>query len=187
MVNPNIPFPGGCNFRETDGVLLEADNWKKLVIRVTEYRVMRKLPAGNPWEEIMAQACARVPGRCYESARPKPDKSVPSFKARIFEWLGRKSREQRGSGLDYVSTPEAAARADTCRKCPLRAQVGSGCSSCESSLAALRRMLADGRGITDKKLGGCLKLYEVLPCSTLISEPPVDDKSLPDNCWRKKK
>jgi hypothetical protein len=185
-VNPNLPLVGGHTFTESDGMVLTAENWKKLAVRVAEYRAIRKLPPGQPWQDIMAQICQRNPARCHEAPGVITPAS-PSIKGRVFQWLGTKSREQRStSGLTFVKDEEARKRAAVCQKCPNRAQAGSGCSSCQSSLAALRKAVLGGRSPIEPKLGACYKLAEDLPVAVHIDDTPVNDNSLPATCWRKK-
>ncbi len=86
--NPNLYPPSGYVFRDSDGTKHTADGWKALETKVRAYRARNRLPVGNPWEEIMAQACSSNPSHCRDDARPAP---VPSagmdFSKRIMGWL----------------------------------------------------------------------------------------------------
>lgn len=187
-INPNMPPNGGYVFVDHDGTRLKGTGWADLERRVREYRESRQVPVGDVHREVMDQACARNLHLCRDASQTPPPIRPPSLKGKVFQWLGLKSREQRaGAGLDFVAESEADGRTVICRACSLRAEVGAGCSACESSLAALRKSVLGGRRILDSKLGACVVLEEDLVCSTQISEAPRDSHALPSNCWRKKK
>lgn len=187
-INPNMPPNGGFVFVEKDGTRLKSTSWISLERRVKQYRESRQVPVGDVHREVMDQACARNPALCRDAAAAPPPPRPPSLKAKVFQWLGSKSREQRtGTGLDFVAESLAAERGSICRACSLRTQVGAGCSACESSLAALRKAVLNGRRVLDPTLGACVVLEEDLVCSTHMSEAPQDNQALPTACWRKKK
>ena len=189
-INLNLSPPEGYEFRETDGTLLVGTSWRGLVRVVAKYRAGAKLPPGNPFAEIMEQACRRNPSLCTESNTvpyPQQTKDPRSgIKLRVMHWLVAWGKQARSlDGIRFVDAETARKRADVCAKCPRNALLPTGCGACRKSLASLRSNVIGGHRATDGRLGGCDVLGSDLPAAVHLDEIRIDDTNLPAECWRK--
>jgi hypothetical protein len=65
-VNVNLFPKEGYIYLESDGSKHRAENWSKLMAKVSAYRKRAGLPQGDVEREVMAQACQRNPSHCSE-------------------------------------------------------------------------------------------------------------------------
>lgn len=184
-INVNLYPKDGYFFKEQDNTILRAANWSLVVKKVIDYRKRAGLDAGNPGEEVMAQACQRNPNYCYEQNRTVPAPQVTA-KARALQWLFGISQLAKDS-LEFVKPEEAKARSAICAACPKNSSLGvSACSSCKQAFNEYRKNLLGGARIRDGRLGGCAVLGSDLTTAVHLDEVRVDNSELPANCWRKK-
>lgn len=185
-INVNLFPKDGYFFRESDGATIRADSWRGVIARVASYRKMNGLPAGNPEEEVNAQACQRNPSYCSrETQQQREQTRRVSVKGRVLAWLSALRKKKETEPITKVDPAVAKERAKICLACPQNTAIADGCSSCKSALAEYRRGLLDGRNPV-KGLNGCAVLGEDTCVSTNLDEVRVENSDLPDNCWRKR-
>lgn len=186
-VNVNLFPKDGYFFKDSDGTILRAQNWKTVAKKVIEYRKLAKLPPGNPEVEIAEQACARQPTLCHNVTKVVPVNKALSLKSRVLKWLTqfRALAAQEGK-LEFVQDSEAKSRAETCARCPLNVPLGpSSCSACKQAVTEMRRSILGPRK-GDGRLNGCNILGVDLPTAVHLDEIRLDNADLPAHCWRKK-
>jgi hypothetical protein len=189
-INPNLYPSTGFKFKDpSTGVTFVGSNWGGVAARVASYRKRNGIAPGNPTEEVMAQACANNPGHCVESnGVTEAQLKIVSLKGRIFQWFNElKKRRVREGQLPLVDNETYLRRAGTCLNCPFKQGLDEGCGSCRSAIKQLRREVIDGRPeYAGLLMTGCQILGTDLPTAVHLDEITVDNKQLPDNCWRKR-
>lgn len=187
-VNVNLFPAGGYFFKEQDGSIHRAGNWKSVIQKVRVYRSRKGLTSGNVEEEVMVQACSRSPQLCYEDARREVVRAPTPLKARILMWLnGFLKSRAGGTPINYVSATEATQRAAICAVCPKNVPTGeSGCAPCKQALVTFRKELIGLGRARDGRLGGCAVLGIDLVCAVHFDEIRIDNPHLPPPCWRKR-
>lgn len=188
-VNPNLFFPGGYIFRETDGTLLKSSSWRSLYKKVEDYRKLNGMPAGDVDSEVQAQACARSPQLCQEDSPPAPPpprtekQRNESLKTVVLRSMHELSRRVDEKSAQFVPDALAAARADVCRRCPMQVEVGSGCGSCKAAVRGLAKQI---RGSHPELPGNCCSIFQShTPSQAYFDDPAVRNDALPAECWRK--
>jgi len=105
------------------------------------------------------------------------------------EWseVTDEKRRVREGQLPLVDNETYLRRAGTCLNCPFKQGLDEGCGSCRSAIKQLRREVIDGRPeYAGLLMTGCQILGTDLPTAVHLDEITVDNKQLPDNCWRKR-
>ena len=70
--------PGGWVYVDSTGVTHLGKSFAQLVSRVVNYRVINRLPMGDPAVEIDDQLCKNFPGYCRgPSAASRPKRIIP--------------------------------------------------------------------------------------------------------------
>lgn len=186
-INCNIYPKDGHFFIESDGSTQRAGNWRAVIKKVTAYRQRARLPVGDVEREVMAQACSRNPGSCYDDRAVQAPKPALTVKTRVLKWLFAFKATQERERLSYVGAPEAATRAGVCAACPKNTPLGvSTCATCKATLKEYRKQLLGGGRARDSRLGGCDVLGCDLVTAVHLDEVRVDNPALPGHCWRKK-
>lgn len=182
----NISPKEGRFFKENDGTVIKASSWGGVIKKVTRYRALNHLPAGNPAEEVHAQACQRNPQLCYNEAHPATlqKRTEATLKSRVLAWLSgiRKNRVN----LLFTDAGVAQARANICAGCPNNTSLPEGCASCRKVVRTIRTDIIGGRGY-DSRVQVCSAMGIDLPTAIHLDEQTLDIPSLPDHCWRKRK
>lgn len=62
--------PGGWQFIDAEGVTHTGKSKAQLISRVVNYRVINRLPVGDPAVEVNAQLCKNFPGYCKSAYNP---------------------------------------------------------------------------------------------------------------------
>jgi hypothetical protein len=90
-IKVNIRPKDGRYFLEKDGTKFSSATWAGVIKRVTMYRKLNKFPLGNVEEDVMNQACQRLPSLCYNEGTQQayPKKPPPSLKGRVMGWLAK--------------------------------------------------------------------------------------------------
>lgn len=185
-INVNLFPKDGYFFRETDGASIRAETWKGVIARVKEYRRINNLPAGNPEDEVIAQACQRNPSFCSkETEKQREQTRKVSVKGRVLSWLSNLRKKKETEEIPFVEPALATERARICMSCPQNTPIADGCSSCKAALAEYRRGLLNNRNPT-KHLNGCAVLGEDTCVSIHLDDQRVENNELPSNCWRKR-
>lgn len=187
-VNPNLYFPSGYVFKEANGTLLKASSWRSLYAKVKTYREVNRLPAGDPENEVQAQACARAPQLCHEDV---PSTPVPrtekqrkdSIKSAMLRSMSEMAQRVSKKEAEFVNDGLAAARADVCRRCPMQVDVGGGCGSCKQAIRGLAQQI---RGKHPELPGVGCSIFQIhTPSQAYFDDPAVRRNDLPPECWRK--
>ena len=158
---------------------------------VAKYRIGAKLPPGDPYREVMAQACRNNPPLCIDTPdKPKIPQQTKdprsSIKLRSLQWLGKWSKQAaKPEGVKFVKPEEAKKRAAVCAVCPRNVKLPEGCSACRQALTSLRTAIVGGARPLDDRLGGCETLGCDLPAAVHLDEVRVKEAALPKECWRK--
>lgn len=182
-LNPNLFVP--IEFFDTDGSHHTARDWDELAAKIIGYRERRRLPPGNPQQEIVDQACSRWSDRCIDASPRNLRQLGPELNRRILSWIGNIVAFIHKIG--FVDKVEAARRAAICAACPRQASWQDSCASCRSQINRVAKELLDGHPFTDqmKALNGCDALGEDTRVSIWLSQEPVNVAGLPEHCWRK--
>jgi len=193
--NPNIYPAGGRYFIDEDGVKHKAENWDMLAVRVASYRKRAGKPPGNPIEEIHAQACARQPGACGETApqpvivaqlnSTPPRQNVGDLTTRVTKWFAHILGMKRKGHLGKVSKDEARRRADICAGCPMQRDVSSVCGACKQTRRQASEAIMQGEKRVNAKLRACQILGEDTGLAVHLNLGPTGSGELPEHCWRK--
>lgn len=180
--NPNLYIP--IEFIDKDGTVHTARSWDELTAKVIGYRERRRIPSGNPFKEIVHQACAKVPGNCIDDGSGIGS-IFPGLNSRILHWIGNLVSTIRKLG--FVSAEEAASRAKICAACPRQQAWADTCAACRTQVNNVAKELLGSRTLTPemKSLKGCNALGEDTRVSIWLTQATVEDDELPDNCWRK--
>lgn len=183
-INVNLEPKDGYFFIEKDGAPIRGTSWRAVMARLVSYRKRNKLPAGNPMEEVHAQACERNPNYCHETEDPvnKAALRVASLKGRALAWLSELRGRQ--STLLYGDAVNMRARAAICAACPAHAAIAGGCGSCKKALKEARNAVLGDRPV-DERLAGCSILGIDCGTAAWIDEPTSDNPELPGPCWRR--
>lgn len=185
QMNPNIYPPGGHKFRERDGTVFKAESWKAVERKIIRYRRDGQFPLGNPWEEIMAQACGENPGLCGEVVSV-PKTGGMTFNQRILEWLAWAVGRKRINAVERVSAEVAAARAEVCAVCPKQRSLNKACLACISGVGTARKAIFDGGKTPHDSLLPCAELFEDTATSVHMVLGASNNPALPLNCWRRR-
>lgn len=185
-IKVNISPKEGHFFVERDGAKLKAGSWGGVIKKVIRYRALNHLPAGNPADEVHAQACARTPSLCYDdrSAPTVQKRAEASLKGRVLAWLSgiRKNK----INLTYTDSGVMTARANICAACPHNTALPEGCTSCRKVVKAIRKDIIGDRG-QDSRIHACGIMGIDLPTAANLDEQTLAIPELPDHCWRKRK
>lgn len=185
-INSNLYPKDGYFFRDSDGSIHRAKNWREVVAKVTEYRKLKNLNPGDVLKEVMAQACQRNPNICHEEpTTPQPRPPVP-LKALVIRWLFQLAQHKEKGPINLVKLEEARSRADVCSQCPANQLLGvNSCSACKQTVEAHRKTIFGGRAKIDSRLGGCSILNVDLGSFVWLDQPRIDNQALPAHCWSK--
>lgn len=176
---------------ESDGTRIVASGWRALARSVALYRANAKLPPGDPYNEVMAQACRNNPPLCIKGERvPYPPQNRDprsGIKLRVMGWLASviKMKKATPEEVTFVSGKEAKQRADLCAQCPHNVKMPEGCGSCRKALESLRREVIGGSRVADARLGGCEILGSDLATQAHLDEIRKSDPRLPAKCYRR--
>jgi hypothetical protein len=181
-IKVNIRPKDGRYFLEKDGTKFSSATWAGVIKRVTMYRKLNKFPLGNVEEDVMNQACQRLPSLCYNEGTQQayPKKPPPSLKGRVMGWLAKLSKIFPA----YVGPKKAAARAEVCIRCPQQGPMEKGCATCKATVKELRAANLRGRK-ADQRLMCCNVLGMDNQVAVWIDSDRLNDPGLPDHCWRK--
>lgn len=184
-MNPNLYPKEGYYFRESDGSIHRAKNWRGVIAKVSTYRKLRGLPVGEIASEVMEQACKRSPNLCYASGNAPAVRPAVPLKAKVLQWLyGVLAHKDKGLPINLVNREEAAERAGVCARCPLNTPLGTNtCSACREAVANYRKQILDGKRSFDSRLGGCSALATDLGLAVHLDQDRVDNQALPTHCW----
>jgi hypothetical protein len=194
LIPRNSPIPpGGYHFPDRSGPqenVIQGTSFEDVAARVTTYRLQNARPLGNPLEEVYGYVCSHWPHLCNDTT-PKPPVHNPDYKPslaiRTSDWMGR-FITLLAPGDPGVSQETADARSHICANCPQNKNYRGGCGSCVQSIESSSFVYLRNRKASETAaLGACDALSEHLPTSIWSDKQmPVDNPSLPDNCWRKK-
>lgn len=185
-INVNLFPKSGYVFKDKDGTQhVSTRSWRDVINRVESYRRLNKLPIGEPEKEVLAQACERNPGHCYEDAAA-PAVSAPrsSLKSAVLSWLASLRRTK--DNLTFVSAETAAARTETCANCPCNVPLKQGCAPCQTFIAEMRKSLLRDRKV-DSRLNSCDKFSRDTGVMVHLDSVAERRDDLPDPCWLKVK
>lgn len=178
----NIRPSTGWEFMERDGTVHKAGSWRGVIKKVMHYRLLNKLPLGEPQAEVTAQMCQKNPSLCYDGSgmwkHPKPPE--PSLKGRVLRWLSELAKVTPA----YVSEAEANRRAEICMRCPYQSPMEKGCATCKAAVRELEKANLRGRA-PDPRLLCCSILGFDLKVAVWIADTRLNDPRLPGHCWRK--
>lgn len=185
--NPNLYPPFGYEFHERDGSIIRASGWKQLERKVREYRERNRFEVGDPWQEIMAQVCARVPGHCRNSEPPKKTRTGTglTFNQRVLAWAAWALGRKRVNDWSEVSSEEANRRAAICATCPKQKSLNLACTACVATLTRARRILRNERESEHQNLFPCAVLGEDCVSTVHANLSPSSNPDLPAHCWRR--
>jgi len=186
--NVNVHPHKGHRFKDSDGATIVGESWQGVINRVIARRKRNNVAPGNPYEEVMAQACQQEPAACQDTndAREVARQShlkVASIKVRILQWLTRLK-----TPVDhFVEPPESQRRADICAVCPKAIGLPEGCGSCRKASEEMRNGIigprkADGRLVHR----GCDVFGSDLATHVWLETVAEDRPEAPANCWRKR-
>lgn len=183
--NLNLYPPDGYMFEDVDGSFHRSTGWKALEAKVREYRSINGKPPGEPWNEIMAQLCAKLPDHCSETTQTRVEQLNVSFNQRVIEWFIKILASKREKKLVFSDPKEAFRRAQICARCPLQRNINTGCAACIETVEKSREALLSGRIKQTGELKFCSELAEDTQSAVNIVVPGVVNGKLPANCWRK--
>ena len=183
-LNPNVYPHDGYFFLDSDGARLYADTWAGVVARVARYRRRAGLPAGDPAQEVVTQACQRNPVLCREDdGTTRVQITKESLKSRVIKWLSNLKADQ---GKQFVDSQLARERAQVCANCPKNTSLPGGCASCRAAVKELRESVL-GRRFQDGRLNACLVLGADLQTLVHLETQTVDNDELPSHkCWMRR-
>lgn len=186
--NVNVHPHKGHRFKDLDGATIVGESWPGVTARVIARRKRNGFPPGNPYEEVMAQACIDEPAACQDTNSEKEmarqsHLKIASIKVRLLRWLA----ELKTPIDHFVEPAEAARRADICAVCPKAIGLPEGCGSCRKAGEEMRKGLigprnADGRLIHR----GCDVFGSDLATQAWLELLAEDQAEAPAKCWRKR-
>jgi hypothetical protein len=185
QINPNIYPNGGYRFTEQDGSVHVDESWRKLEAKVVDYRQRNGFPAGDVWNEMMAQVCGSAPGLCGDYSGdtvPQSSGAGSDFSHRIMEWLAWAVGQKRLNAWHRVSDEEAARRATICSACPKQRGLNTTCGTCLNTIAGAREALGGSR---HQNLHPCGVLNEDCQATVHGTQAPSNNPELPAECWRR--
>lgn len=188
IFNINLFPSGGFIFKTEDGVTITGSNWNGVAARLAAYRKRNGLPLGNPYTEVMDQACKRNPGYCHQSnGVTEAQLKIVSLKSRILKWFSDLKERRKRQPTQFVNTHTSLLRAGECIRCPYNREIQEGCGSCRAALRELRSDAIEGRTPHDSLvMHGCEILGTDLAAAVHIDEVTIENPQLPPTCWRKK-
>lgn len=187
LPKPELYPSGGFSFTEADGTVLTSTSWDLLAVRLEEYRRLTNKPAGNPREEVMAQACERHPDICGEVGG-KAFEINPAVKlgVGVQSWIAGVAIENAKTRLGRVDEPEAVRRAAICRRCPLNIAWQTSCTTCDKSLATVTADLTrEGPEVNVEGLQGCVAFDQINAVAVRLKLPAKESPLSPAECWRR--
>lgn len=117
-------------------------DFQDLVARVSEFRIINKLPLGNPEEEIQDWICRNTEADCRPA---NPAKAMPGRKARgadVARFLKAMGAWMLNGG--HVSQEEADRRAEICGNCQFRTTIDdAGCFGCFGLMAKVMAIIGN--------------------------------------------
>lgn len=185
-INSNLYPKEGFHFKDSDGTVIRADSWAGVIARVVKYRARAGLAPGDPPAEVIEQACRDNPGLCRtQSNVANLQLRKTSLKASVLKWISGLWESREAWPMQFVENAEREKRSQICAKCPNNTALPGGCASCRAALDSLRKRLIGNRFI-DGRLNACLILGEDLPLTVHLEHVALDNKELPNGCWRKR-
>lgn len=183
-INVNLFPKSGYVFRDKDGTThTSSRSWRDVINRVESYRRLNKLPVGDPEKEVLAQACERNPGHCYEdTAAPVGVVARSSIKSAVLSWLAGIRRAK--DSLTFVSVDDASKRADICANCPFNVPLKQKCAPCQTFIAEMRKSILKNRAV-DSRLNACEKFARDTGVMVHLDATSEKRDDLPDHCWMK--
>lgn len=135
---------------------LEGTTFNMVYDRAIAYRRANSIPIGLDFEdELEAQICEKYPAECEISKRAM---GVSLVAPGLYD-VARASAimiKHKVNESELVSQDEANARAQTCSRCPFRAQMTLPCSRCFSALENVVGWITGARHTPyDEKLAAC--------------------------------
>jgi hypothetical protein len=190
-INPDVFPTGGWNFVDPDGVTHNGASLKHLVERVTDFRVRRGVPVGDPFQEVTNYLCSNNPMACKDGIRkaPKPVSALNAFSGQVALWMSRVYRGMLRLPDTRVSRQVAETRSAICARCPHQQSWQSSCGGCSNSILQVGIQIRNSQDVKNAAaLRGCEMLAEDTRTSVWLDRlQPVHNPSLPENCWRKAK
>lgn len=191
-INPNLYPPTGYRFKDEDGLIHKANNWKSLARKVGDYRARNKKPVGDPMAEIVAQFCATSPAYCRSGAEKRIDRRPAGrqwpgeLTQRVMNWVQELISRKRLNMVGKVSRAEAARRAAICRNCPRQQALSGTCGACLKTIRDAGDAIL-GEKPVDQSLRGCSAVREDTRISVHLDlpAPQVIVGELPAKCWRR--
>lgn len=160
--------PGGHSFKDASGVLLRDDTLPGLLSKLTRFRQLNGLPAGNPAAEVEADYKVRYPWLVSKVGETPVAKEDP-----VATWLNRAWRSPVKE-REFIESVPLGERLSTCAKCQFYE------SSWPYTAETRRRMTILGFGrVTDE--GVCAVHHWPVGLAALYPKPTTDYR--PEGCW----
>lgn len=167
-------------------------SWQHVIDKVARYRKSNRLELGDPEQEVNTEFCSRSPHYCNAAALaalPESAKSArhqeKSFSNRVLAWLASMYSKTFMRTVPLADKAEATRRAEICVSCPQQKAREVDCITCGGNY----KLVADG---IKKRVPGvhaellcCRVLGEDTSISVGLGQRPVENRALPDFCWRR--